>query len=98
MNFNDIDPKRIRKCELIIHNNEDYIQFIAIGDRHKMMKMEDGQIEIIKLPEQGKDYRYGDPVPLDNALQILDLGLFSTHRQIAQQIRNHLAEINKPAS
>ena len=98
MNMNDIDPKRIRKCELIIHNNEDYIQFIAIGDRHKMMKMEDGEIVIIKLPEQGKDYRYGDPVPLEDGLKLLDLGHFSTHKQIAQQIRAHLAEINKPAS
>ncbi len=86
----DFDPSRIRKCELIEKNNKDMIQFIAIGDRHKMMKTNSGEIEIIKLPEHGKEYRYGEPVSIEKALSILDEGIFQNHKHMAQQIRVHL--------
>lgn len=90
MNFYDIDPKRVRKCELIQDKNQAFIQFIAIGDRHKMMKTQNDEIQIIKLPEHGKDYKYGDPIPLEEGLKLLDLGAYPTHKQIALQIRNHV--------
>ena len=88
-NDNNVDVMRIRKCELIKIDGVDMIQFIAIGDRHKMMKMNDGTIEIITLPEQGLDYNYGKPVDVEQAIQILNTG---THNQryIASQIKNHL--------
>jgi hypothetical protein len=94
MNFNDIDLKRIRKCELIQNGNMNLIQFIATGDRHKMMKNENGEIEIIKLYEQGRDYRYGDPLPVEDGLKLLDMGAFPTHKHIAMQIRSHINSIN----
>lgn len=86
-----IDTKKIRKCELVTMNNIEMIQFIATGDRHKMMKHDDGSIEIIKLIEQGKDYRYGDPYPLDIAIAILIESSQIGHKTLAQQIKNHLS-------
>jgi hypothetical protein len=90
--YNDFNPSLIRKCELIKKDGKDYLQFIGIGDRHKMMKMEDGSITIIKLPEQGKDYNYGDAIPLEDALKILEQGAHSSHFQLARQIRHYLAQ------
>lgn len=89
--IDDIDPKLIRKCEVMDQNGSQKIQFIAIGDRHKIMREDNGEINIIKLPEQGKEYRYKHPVSIDQALTILDGGHYETHAHIAQQIRSHLS-------
>jgi hypothetical protein len=84
---NDFDSTRIRKCQLLNIDGKNMIQFIAVGDKHQMMKHDDGSIEMIKLKEQGKDYKYHDPKPLDEALSILDKGDFPTHQEIANHIR-----------
>jgi len=84
------DPSRIRKCEVVEKDGESFVQFIAIGDKHQMMKMDDGSVQIIKLPEQGKDYRYKDPFPLQEALEILQQGHHETHAYMADQIKQRM--------
>ena len=87
----DFDPTRIRKCQLFtLDDGTQMVQFIATGDKHQMMKQDDGSIQMVKLPEQGKDYKYHDPKPLNDALSILDEGTFLTHQDIANQIRGDL--------
>jgi len=73
-------------------DNQKMIQFIAIGDRHKLMKTDDGALEVIKLPEQGKEYRYHDPFPIDDGLAILFKSTDIGHKTMAQQIKNHLSQ------
>jgi hypothetical protein len=87
----DFDPIRIRKCQLLTSDDGiQMIQFIATGDKHQMMKQDDGSIQMVKLAEQGKDYKYHDPKSLNDALYILDKGTFPTHQDIANQIRGDL--------
>lgn len=84
------DPARIRQAALIEENGNKMVQFMGIGDKHKMIKHVNGHVEMIKLVEQGKEYNYRAPVPLDEALAILDQGHYHTHRQMARDIRDHL--------
>jgi len=86
----DFDSARIRKCELVMVDDQQMIQFIATGDRHKLIKTDDGSLEVIKLPEQGKDYRYGDPYNIDDALSILEQKSHENHESLAQRLRQHL--------
>ena len=86
----EFDPKRIRKCEIVVIDGQNMIQFVATGDRHKMMKKDDGSIEIVKLFEQGNDYSYGSPYTIEEALAILDGDHYQTHRVIANKIRAHI--------
>lgn len=91
MSFNDLDPSRIRKCELFEQNSYDMVQFIAISDKHKMIRNDDGEITVTLLPEQGNEYRYGDPVRADIAIQILEQNTHESHQNIAQQIKDYLS-------
>ena len=88
----NFDPTRIRKCELVSIDNQQMIQFIATGDRHKLIKMDDGSLEVIKLTEQGKEYRYGDPYAVADALSILLESTLTGHKTMAQQIQYHLSQ------
>lgn len=92
MTPSQFDPSRIRKCELVMNDNQQMIQFIAVGDRHKLMKIDDGSLEIIKLPEQGQDYRYADPFPIEDGLSILLQSPHLGHKTMAQQIRTHMEQ------
>jgi len=87
----NINPELIRKCEIIEKNDVHKVQFIAIGDKHQIIKEDNGEMTIIKLPEQGKEYRYKSPVSVEYALQILSEGHYENHENIAQQIRSHLS-------
>ena len=87
------DPKRIRKCELVTGGDKPLVQFIATGDKHKMIRNDDGKIEVIKLPEQGRDYRYGDPYELNDAVSLLEEGHYEGHLHIAEQLKNYLAQM-----
>jgi|GEM_PF-1986441 len=86
----DFDSTRIRKCELVTVDDQQMIQFIATGDRHKLMRMDDGSLEVVKLPEQGKDYRYGDPYTIDEALSILGEKSHENHESLAQKLSQYL--------
>lgn len=70
-------------------DGETKVQFVAIGDKHRMMKRDDGSVAMIKEAEKGKPYRYGTPYSLNEALEILDQGNFRTHKDIAAHIRDH---------
>jgi len=83
----DINPIHIRKCEFITVNDVHMIQFIATGDRHQMIKEDDGTITMVKMPEQGKDYRYGDPFMPMVALDILNHNAHPSHESMAQKLR-----------
>ena len=85
--MNDFDPARIRKCELVTVNDVHMVQFIAIGDRHQMMKQDDGSVAMIKMPEQGKEYRYGDPFMPMEAFDILNHNAHPSHEDMANQLR-----------
>lgn len=87
----EFDPSRIRKCEIITINNKQMIQFIGLGDRHKMMKNEDGSIEVIKLPEQGNEYRYGAPYTIEDGISILMETNKKEHQTLAEQIKKHIS-------
>ena len=76
------DPTRIRKYDII----DGDVQFIAIGDRHQMIKHDDGSIEVQRLPEQGKDYSYFDPFPMDEAIKILRQGAHESHHKMADDL------------
>ena len=88
--MNDFDPSKIRKCELITVNGTHMVQFIATGDKHQMMKQDDVSIQMIKLPEQGKDYRYGDPVMPMEAFDILNHDAHPSHASISKQLRDRM--------
>lgn len=92
MNQSDFDVSRIHKCELVTIDGKVMTQFIARGDRHKMMKHEDGSIDIIKLYEQGKEYKYKDLVTIEEALVVLEKSRNINHKTIARQIRHYLAQ------
>ena len=65
------------------------VQFVAIGDKHRMMKRDDGSVAMIKEAERGKPYRYGTPYNINDALNILDQAHFRTHPDIAAHIREN---------
>lgn len=81
------NPARITDCDFITENGETKVQFIAIGDKHKMIRQDDGSIEIIKLPGQGRPYKYGSPFGLENALNLLIPKQNPDHARIAEKIR-----------
>lgn len=66
-----IDPMRIRDFQIVDIDGEDKIQFMAIGDKHKMIRQDDGRIVFTKLPEQGHPYKYGAPLSKEDALALL---------------------------
>lgn len=85
-----LNPTLIRNYHFTrLHDSVLKVQFVGIGDKHRMMKEDDGSIVIIKEPEKGKPYRYGDPYDIDDAIQLLKEGHFITHKDIAQHIQNN---------
>jgi len=88
----EFDPTRIRQCELVQKNNKTYIQFLAIGDKHRMLREDDGSIAVEVLQEAGKPYPYGQPYLINDAITILKQEHYPTHGKIAAEI---LAFMNK---
>ena len=89
--FSPFNPALIRNYHFVKQaNNSVKVQFIAIGDRHKMMKQDNGEILIIKQKECGKPYRYGAPFSVQDAVDILNQKTFSTHSEIAKHILDNV--------
>lgn len=85
------DPTLIRNYYFIRTDAGDIvIQFIAAGDRHRMIKQDNGKICIITQREQGKPYRYGPPLPVEEAIAILMCKSYPTHEHIAHHIREQI--------
>lgn len=93
MKQSTFDPKRIRKCELVTEGDTHMVQFIATGDKHKMIRNDNGQIEIIKLPGEGRDYKYGEPYNINNAISLLEEGHYSGHAHMAEQLKNYISQL-----
>lgn len=90
------DPASIRNYHFVKNGDGMVcVQFIAIGDRHRMMKDDDGSIKIIREPEQGKPYRLGMPLDIESALSVLAEKTYPTHEEIAKHITKN---INKQAT
>ena len=86
-NYPPFDPSLIRNYHFTNNDNgELLVQFIAIGDKHRMMKQDDGTMVIIKEAEKGKPYRYGEPCSVQQALTFLNQKTYPTHNDIAKHI------------
>lgn len=89
-NYAPFDPSLIRNYHFI--KNDDgvvLVQFVAIGDKHRMMKQDDGSMVVIKEAEKGKPYRYGQPCSVQDALEFLNQKSYPTHADIAQHIQDN---------
>jgi hypothetical protein len=85
-----IDPALIRNYHFVrTKEGEIKVQFVGIGDKHRMMKQDDGSVIVVKQSEQGKPYRYGPPQTIEDALSYLSKGAYNTHQDIADHIREN---------
>lgn len=84
------DPSRIRRYYIQDQDGQKLVQFTAVGDKHRMIKQDDGSIIVEKLIEEGKEYNYGDPMPMDKALDILMENTHPSHLALAGNIQRLL--------
>jgi len=85
--IDNFDPSRIRRYYLQDLDNDQMVQFTAIGDRHSMIKQDDGSMVIEKLVEKGKEYKYGPPLSLNQALDILMKNTHPSHLAMAGDLQ-----------
>lgn len=82
-----INPSLIRNYHFVrTADNQLKVQFIGIGDKHRMIKQDSGQILIIKEKEKGKPFRFGAPFSVEEAVKLLEEGHYTTHHMIAKHI------------
>ena len=86
-NYAPFDPSLIRNYHFVKNNDgHTFVQFVAIGDKHRMMKQDDETMVIIKESGKGKPYRYGEPYTIKQALEFLGQKSYPTHADIAKHI------------
>lgn len=91
MTDDSLNPAIIRNYYFIRTKNGDIrVQFVGVGDRHRMIKQDSGTIRFVREREQGKAYRYGKPLPVDDAVAILMRKSYPTHAQIAAHIQKQI--------
>jgi len=85
--MDELDPIRIRDFALITENDTQMVQFIALGDKHKMFRDPNGDMAIETLHEQGRPYNYKKPFSIDHAINILSQSNHDSHSDILKRLQ-----------